>query len=357
MAKKVTIKDVAKKAGLSISTVSLVINNKGKVSEETKRRVFQIIEELGYYPTRSARNLVSKKTGNIGFILTEEHFSRSEPFYTKIFLGTEFESRQHNYYILLTTVSSQFSRDSIPRFLLESNVDGVIFAGKINQRYVKYVEDLGLPYILVDYDLPGRKVSAVMIDNVGGGEIATEHLIKLGYRKIAFIGGDIEHPSIKGRLEGFKRALEKARIECQENLCIVDEPDTRIANGYRACEKLFSRLKPEAIFAANDAMAIGCMQFLKEKGIKIPDEVAIVGFDDIEACIHVEPRLTTIRVDKEELGVIAVKRLVEMINEPGAGINRVYVPVELVIRESCGAKSKRDMNVNLPDGEMDFDQK
>jgi len=127
-------------------------------------------------------------------------------------------------------------------------------------------------------------------------------------------------------------------------LCVVDEPDTRMVNGYRACEKLFARLKPEAIFAANDAMAIGCMRFLKEKGVKIPEEVAIVGFDDIEACIHVEPRLTTIRVDKEELGIIAVKRLVEMINTPDVGISRVYVPVELVVRESCGAKLKGKFN-------------
>jgi LacI family transcriptional regulator len=340
MNKRVTIKDVAKKTGLSISTISLVINNKGNVSEETKQKVLQAIEELGYYPARSARSLASRKTGNIGFILTEEHFSRSEPFYTKIFLGTEFESRAYNYYVLLTTVPTQFSKSAIPRFLLENNVDGVIFAGKINQKYVKYVEELGLPYILVDYDLSGKKVSAVMIDNVGGGEMATDHLLKLGYRKIAFIGGDIEHPSIRGRFEGFKKALEKAGVECAGDMCVVEEPDTRVINGYRACEKLFTKLKPEAIFAANDAMAIGCLRFLKEKGIKVPDEVAVVGFDDIEACIHVEPRLTTVRVDKEELGVVAVKHLVEMIRKPNSGINRVYLPVKLVVRDSCGAKKK-----------------
>ncbi len=349
MAKRVTIKDVAKKTGLSISTVSLVINNKGNVREETRMNVLKAIEELGYYPARSAKNLASRKTWNIGFILTEEHFSRSEPFYTKIFIGTELESRKHNYYVLLTTIPSQFSKNSIPRFLLENNVDGIIFAGKVNQRYVRYVEEMGLPYIFADYDLSSKKVSAVMIDNVRGGEIATEHLISLGYKKIAFIGGDIEHPSIRGRLEGYKMALERAGISCEENLCITDEPDTRIINGYKACEKLLAKFKPEAIFAANDAMAIGCMRFLKEKGIKIPDEVAIVGFDDIEACIHIEPRLTTIRVDKEELGIMAIRRLVEMINSPEIGISRTYVPVELVVRESCGAKLKGKVNISEKD--------
>lgn len=359
MAKKITIKDVAEKTGLSISTVSLVVNNKGNVGEETRMKVLKAIEELGYYPARSARNLASRKTWNIGFILTEEHFSRSEPFYTKIFIGTELESRKYNYYVLLTTIPSQFSKSSIPRFLLENNVDGIIFAGKVNQKYVQYVEELGLPYIFVDYDLPGKKVSAVMIDNVRGGEIATEHLISLGYKKIAFIGGDIEHPSIKGRFEGYRKALEKSGISCDENLCVVDEPDTRMINGYKGCEKLLAKFKPDAIFAANDAMAIGCVRFLKEKGIKIPDEIAIVGFDDIEACIHIEPRLTTIRVDKEELGIIAVRRLVEMINNPEGGIIRTYVPVELVVRESCGAKlkgkvsaSEKDIYAELPDGEI-----
>jgi LacI family transcriptional regulator len=351
---KVTIKDVAEKAGLSISTVSLVLNNKGRVGEETRKRVLQAIEELGYYPTRSAKNLASKTTGNIGFILTEEHFSRSEPFYTKIFLGAEFESRTHNYYILLTTIPSEFSKASIPRFLLEKNVDGVIFAGKINSKYVKYVEDLGIPFILVDFDLPNRKVSAVMIDNVRGGEMAVEHLIGLGYKKIAFIGGDIEHPSIRGRFKGYKRAIERAGIAFDEKLCVIDEPNTRMGNGYSACKKLISNLMPEAIFAANDAMALGCVRFLKEKGIKVPDNVGVVGFDDIEACIHVEPRLTTIRVDKEELGITAVKRLVEMIKNPDIGINRVYVPVKLVVRESCGAKLK-GAYISESDGSFEMD--
>jgi LacI family transcriptional regulator len=340
MAKKVTIKDVAKRTGLSISTISLVINNRGNISEETRKKVLRAIEELGYYPARSARNLASRTTGNIGFILTEEHFSRVEPFYTKVFLGTEFEARQYNYYILLTTVPNQFSKRAIPRFLLEQNVDGVIFAGKVSHRYIEYVESNNLPYILVDYDIPGRKVSAVMIDNVEGGRIAVEHLINLGYRKIAFIGGDIKHPSIRGRFEGYRKAHEEGGVGYDERGVVVDEPDTRIKDGYSAMRKILSRFRPDAVFAANDAMAIGCLKYLKESGVKVPDDIALVGFDDIEHCSHIEPRLTTIRVYKEELGAIAVKRLVEMIKNPGSGINRVYARVKLVVRDSCGAKLK-----------------
>ena len=134
-----TIKDVAKKAGVSLSTVSLVINDKQNVSEATIRKVQQAIQELNYHPRRSAQVLASKKSGNIGFILTNDHFSRAEPFYTKIFLGSEFEARKHNYYILLTTIENKFSKKSIPRFLLEKNVDGVILAGRVPESLVNYI--------------------------------------------------------------------------------------------------------------------------------------------------------------------------------------------------------------------------
>src|SRR5690349_3574720 len=131
MKRRPTIHDVAKRAELSISTVSLVLNNKSNVSESTREKVLQIIAELGYHPQRSARGLASSLSGNLGFILSEDHFSQAEPFYTKIFLGTEFEARAHNYYILLTTVETAPRADSTPpRFLLEQNVDGVIIAGK-----------------------------------------------------------------------------------------------------------------------------------------------------------------------------------------------------------------------------------
>ena len=164
-----TIKDVAKRAGLSLSTVSLAINNSGYVSKETRIRVLKVVEELGYHPSRAARGLASRKSGNVGFILTDDHFCQAEPFYTKVFLGTEFEARKHNYYILLTTVGRRFTKNgSTPRFLLERNIDCVIIAGKISERLVDYIEGLGLPIVLVDYELPRKRLSMVLIDNRKG---------------------------------------------------------------------------------------------------------------------------------------------------------------------------------------------
>ena len=342
--KRPTIKDVAEQAGLSLSTVSLAINDSGYVREETKAKVLKAVEELGYHPSRAARGLASKTSGNIGFILTDDHFSQAEPFYTKIFLGTEFEARNHNYYILLTTVGRQFKESGPkPRFLLERNVDGVIIAGRINERLVEYIEGLGLPIVLVDYEFPRKRVSTVLIDNRKGAHLATQHLIDLGHRDIGFIGGDLNHPSIKERFSSFKIKVEESGLSLDERFLVTDEEDTRVDNGYSAAERMLrATRKPSAIFAANDAMAIGCIQYAKQRGMKIPDDLAIIGFDDIEMGSHVDPRLSTVRVFKEELGVHAVRRLVDVVKNRTQAVVTTYVPVELVVRESTGGSREGD---------------
>ncbi|MFQ5708978.1 MAG: LacI family DNA-binding transcriptional regulator [bacterium] len=331
-----TIKNVAEKAGVSLSTVSLVINNKANVSAKTKKKVEAAVSELNYHPRRNARGLASKKTFNIGFILTDDHFSSAEPFYTKIFLGTEFEARQYNYYILLTTVKKTFkTRESIPRFLLEKNVDGVILAGKVPSKLIDYVQQMELPLVLVDYFTRASRTSRVLIDNYQGGCLAVDHLVQNGHRNIAFIGGDSSHPSIGERLQAYKECLKKHGLSGAEELVSCCEPYTGVNDGYEATQKLLARAVPfTAIFASNDTMAIGAMQCLRQRNLKVPRDVSIVGFDDIEVCLQVEPHLTTIRVSKEELGAIAVRRIVEMIENKKMMVDRISVPVELVVRES-----------------------
>ena len=336
MNRRPTIKDVARLSGLSVSTVSLVINNRGYVSTEARRKVLTVVEELAYHPTRSARGLASKTSGNIGFIVSEDHFSQAEPFYTRIFLGTEFEARAHNYYILLTTVGERFNRqDDMPRFLLERNVDGIIIAGKINPRLAESIADTGIPIVLVDYELKRMKASSVLIDNRGGARAAVQHLVECGHKEIAFVGGDIEHPSIVERLAGFQEACEEYQLPSDDRLVSVDQNDTRVHDGMKALGKIFiGGGKPTAVFAANDALAIGCMRYAKQSGLHIPDDLALVGFDDIDMSSHVEPRLTTIRVFKEEMGKLAVQRLVDIINSKSQAVVTTHVPVELVVRDS-----------------------
>lgn len=336
MKKRPTIRDVADQAGLSVSTVSLVINNQGYVSDETRERVLRVVNDLSYHPTHSARGLASKTSGNIGFILSEDHFSQAEPFYTRIFLGTEFEARVRNYYILLTTVPRQFNRHrDVPRFLLERNVDGVIIAGMVSPKFIDYIENLGIPAVLVDYELKRKRASSVLIDNRAGAHAAVGHLLELGHKRIAFVGGDLKHPSIAERFQAYKETLEENDIPVDISIISAEENDTRVEDGVRAMEKLLSRgWKASAVFAANDAMAIGCIQCAKHSGLRIPDDVAVVGFDDIDISSHIEPPLTTVRVFKEEMGKLAVIRVVDIIDSKTRTVVTTHVPIELVVRQS-----------------------
>ena len=335
-----TIKDVAKKARVSIATVSLVVHNNPRISPETRKRVLQAIKELDYHPTHSARGLVSQKSGNIGFIVTEDHFSRSEPFYTQIFLGTEFQAREYEYYILLTTIPSKYTeKDDLPRFILERNVDGIIMAGKIPHILIDRLKRYKLPIVFVDYFPPEGNYPVVMIDNIDGGLKATEHLIECGRTQIAFIGGDIEHPSIQERFVGYKMALEKHVISFNPDLVITNEPYPSRQYGYDAAKKLFSQNVPiDAIFTCNDAMAIGTLQYLKEQGINVPEEISLIGFDDVEADLSLDPPLTTIRVPKIEMGMQAVRLMIECLNSDQIFVKKLLVPVELVIRKSTCKK-------------------
>jgi len=332
----VTIKDVARKANVSPATVSLVIHKHQRISSQTRSRVLKAIKELNYHPSRSARGLVSKQTGNIGFILREDHFSRIEPFYTKIFLGTEFQARGDEYYILLTTVAADFQKgDQLPRFVLERNIEGIILAGKIPATLIDALVSYNIPLVFVDYYPPDGNFPVVMIDNIAGGIRATTHLIQCGHRRIAFIGGDIEHPSINERFQGYKMALEKARIEYDPALTVLDEELPERPNGYSAAKKLLQKSNDiTAIFTCNDAMATGVLQYLKEKHLRIPHDIALIGFDDVESDLMLDPPLSTMRVPKEEMGIQALKLMVETLRAKSSNPKKILVPVQLIERGS-----------------------
>jgi LacI family transcriptional regulator, galactose operon repressor len=331
-----TIKDVAKHANVSTATVSLVINNHARITPETKRKVLKSIKILNYYPSRSARDLVSKKTGNIGFILTDDHFLRTEPFYTRIFLGTEFEARDGEYYILLTTIDSNFSStDPLPRFVLERSVDGIIIAGKVPQNLIDRISELKIPIVFVDYETNSNCCPLVLIDNIQGGTMATNHLIELGHKNIGFIGGDSQHPSLYDRFNGYKQALEKAAIPFNNNFVENNSKYPDRQNGYESAEKLLENNEEiTSVFACNDAMAIGVMHYLKDNAYKIPEDISIIGFDDVEADLMLDPPLTTIRVPKIEMGAEALRAMINCLKTNSNSNNKILVPVELIVRNS-----------------------
>jgi LacI family transcriptional regulator len=340
-----TIKDVAKEANVSIATVSLVVHKHDRISAETSKRVNKAIKKLSYHPSRSGRRLVTQKTGNIGFILTEDHFLRSEPFYTRIFLGTEFEARNYEYYILLTTIPSDYNTiDYPPRFILEKNVDGIIIAGKVPVSIINQIEKYGLPIAFVDFYPPSNEYPVVLIDNISGGIAATQFLIKKNHKNIGFIAGDIGHPSIYDRFRGYKMAMDNAGLHFSELNYIVDENYTARENGYNAVKKLLDiNNEITALFACNDAMAIGAVQFLKEKGIAIPNDISVIGFDDDEADLSLDPPLSSVSVPKYEMGIEVMKLMAAMLNNKDTTKKKILVPVELIDRGSV-----TEYTINIP---------
>jgi len=330
----ITIKDVAKKANVSIATVSLSLHDNERISPATKKKVMRAASDLNYRPSRIARGLVLQQTQNIGFLLTNDHFLRTEPFYTHIFLGSEFEARDYNFYVLLNTIPTKFKEcDHLPRFVLEKNVDGVIIAGKVPLEIVTCLQVYKIPVVFVDFYPPSGEYSAVLIDNVQGGEKATEHLIQHGHRNIGFIGGDMVHPSIRDRFQGYQIALEKYQIPLNMKHVITREAATDRNSGYHATKILLSKNKSiTAIFACNDAMALGAMQYIREIGKIVPSDISLIGFDDVVEDWSSDPPLSSIRVPKVEMGIESVRLLMDYLSSKRP--KKVLIPVEIISRNS-----------------------
>ena len=339
--KRTTISDVAEAAEVSISTVSLVMNDKANVSPATRGRVLTAARKLGYVPRKAAQQLAAQRTGNIGFVLQEDHFTRSEPFYTRIFLGTEFEARHQNVYVLLATIPERYEPGlQTPRFLRERNVDGVLVAGKVDAAFLDEVADLEVPTVLIDYEQPAFR--SVGIDNQRGARAAVEHLVAQGHRRIAAAGADLRHPSLKARLDGYRLALAEAGLPLRDDWVLEEEDEPRRDTGRRLAEHLLALDPPvTAVFCVNDAIAFGVIDAAQQAGLSVPSDLAVVGFDDVDGAAMASPPLTTVRVYKEQLGELALRYLAELIDAPEAsseqferGGHTTRVATELVVRGS-----------------------
>lgn len=327
-----TISDVAEAANVSISTVSLVMNGKGPVSDETRARVSEAANRLGYVPSRTAQGLVRRTTGNVGFVLREDHFTRAEPFYTRIFLGSEFEARHAGVYVLLATVPRLYrARLDTPRFLRERAVDGVVVAGRVPGAFLDELAATRLPAVLVDF--ADRAWPGLGIDNAEGGRMAAHHLLDRGRTRLAFVGADPEHPSIAERLNGFEQGAGRPVLRLTS-----DEQPTR-ATGRHLGRTLFADAdeRPDGVFCANDALALGVLDAAHEAGIAVPEALSIVGFDDVEGAAESSPPLTTLRVFKEQLGELALRHLCDLMAARtgiARGAAQTRVLPDLVVRGS-----------------------
>ncbi|MBO7744720.1 LacI family DNA-binding transcriptional regulator [Paenibacillus sp. MWE-103] len=322
-----TIKDVAKLAGVAISTVSYALNGSPKISDETKRRVARAAEELNYRPSGAARNLKKRKSETIGLFLN----ALGGPFYSQLIEGIQEVVASYDYKLI---VSSTYGGEnsSAHRVLREKFVDGAIIMGfDIRDSLILTIAGKSLPIVVLDRELNADYVHSVRIDDEQGAYEAVSHLIKLGRRKIDFLSGPVVAYDNAKRFAGYRRAMDEHGLPYART--IKAQGRYTETTGYQSMKLMLAANRlPDAVFAANDEMAIGAVRALQEANLSIPDDVAVVGFDNIHQASYVRPALTSVGHSRYELGAIATQCL---FHSPREG-QSIVLPTELAIRQSCG---------------------
>jgi LacI family transcriptional regulator len=334
---KFTLEQVAELAGVSRSTVSRVVNEQPGVRADVRRRVRQVIEETGYRPNIAARALASNHSGIIGLVVPHGA-SRlfADPYFPRLVHGITLACNEHDVSLSLFLFHDDDDESRLTKRIANASLfDGMIMASS-------HVEDPLIPHLIaneVPLVLIGRpdnypELSFVDVDNVNGAYAATAHLLRLGYLRVAHISGPLTMVAGQDRLEGYRKALGE-RGRAFDNSLVV-EGDFSEAGGYVAMQRLLAA-RPDAVFVGSDQMALGAWRALREAGLQVPHDVALVGYDDLLPSSSMRPRLTTIRQPVARIGREAVNVLLDVIENGPVPARRVIFDTELVIRESCGA--------------------
>jgi LacI family transcriptional regulator/LacI family repressor for deo operon, udp, cdd, tsx, nupC, and nupG len=331
--KMASLNEVAKRAGVSIATVSRVINASPRVNPETRTKVLQVIKELKYQPNRVAKRLRNKNSsGNLLGVLIPDI---QNPFYVEVLRGIEDVAFQHKYVLIMCNFSQDEQKEHRYLDILQSeSIDGLIAAP--TDEYDLKVIDLvkkGLPIVCVDRGLSGVDVDVVLVDNQDGAFLAVDHLAKKGYKRIAFISGMSQIPSSRKRKLGYMEALEVNGLPFNEEL--VKYGDSKMESGTKLCNELMSLPNPpDAIFTGNNLITLGALEALNARGSKIPDEVAVVGFDDMFWANSLNPPLTAVRQPAYEIGKRAAEQLISRINDSSRPTMSMVMKTELIVRKS-----------------------
>lgn len=331
----VSLRDIAEQAGVSFQTVSKVLKGTGRVAPETRQRVVEIASALGYVPNTLARGLATRQTRTIGFIASGLASFVLAP----LMHGAEREARARGYFTLVTLAEGSGEHaDRLLHQLIERRVDGIINAALTLQQDAGYAALLRrLAPTVSLFSIHGGGVPLVGPDQTTIGSLATRHLIDLGHRCIATIVGESDYPTAKrNRLRGWEQAL--AAVGAPADECLVDYGHWSAEGGYAAMNRLLDRVAGiTAVFAHNDHMAIGAIKAVEDRGLRVPDDCAVVGCDDIDLARFLVPSLTTIRMSFEECGETAVRVLLDHLATADLLPARVVLPVELVVRASSGS--------------------
>jgi LacI family transcriptional regulator len=334
-----TLEEVAQLAGVSRSTVSRVINDHPSVRPDTRERVWQAIHKSGYQPHAVARSLVTNRTQIIGMIIPEAVTTLfTDPFFPLLLRGATEACNAHRYQMLLSLFDDPTGQEEMYQRILRSGyLDGVIVAStSLDDPLIPDLLRDRIPFVSVG-QYPNGRVHYVDVDNVTGGRMAVEHLIRLGHQRIATITGRLDMIHGQDRLEGYRQALKAHRIPVEEELIV--EGDYTENSGMVAMQRVLPA-SPSAVFVASDMMAIGALKALRQIGRQVPQDIALVGFDDIPIASVIEPALTTVRQPIERMGSMAVEVLLSVLEDSSgeeAPAQRIVLPTELVVRASCGS--------------------
>lgn len=328
----VTIKQIANKANVSIATVSRALSGDSKVREDTRKLVMKIAKQLNYNPNILARNFVKRKSNIIGLLLPDI----SDEYFSEIIRGIDDTSYLNGYYTMVMSSHGNRSLTESINTMMSSGIVGgfILLVPFINTEIKRELSEEKVPFVLISGDTEIGEYDIISIDNYKASFEMTEYLIKKGFKKIAHITGPLDNNDAYLRKKGFVDACVKNKIRVKNSWIL--KGNFTMESGEDTASKLISlKDKPEVIYAANDTMAIGCYNAIHKKGMRIPEDIGVVGFDDVLISSYMNPPLTTVQVNTDELGKIAAERLIEKMNSENQTCRKIKVSTKLVIRNSC----------------------
>lgn len=332
MTRKVTIRDLAEAAGVSVTTVSQILNGKGeRFSIETRQRVHQLQEDLGYVPDFNARNLIMKSAQTIGVLVP----NLGNPFFSMFIRGVQQTSRERHFIPLIFGANHDEQLESYYlQELIKRAVDGLIIASAsiTGEAIDNILKKNGIPYLLIDQN-GGPSVDRIRVDDEQGGQLAARHLLALGHQRIVVVMPEHPTQNLRIRLAGFKAQLVDQQIPLADS-AVITSPMTKLG-GYQATAAVLAQ-HPTAVFAINDETALGLMRGLHEQGVRVPDDISVLGYDDIDLDEYVVPKLTTIHQPVVTMGQQATELLINRVQNQRQPAQMVDLPVALKQRESTG---------------------
>ncbi|HEY7873004.1 MAG TPA: LacI family DNA-binding transcriptional regulator [Rudaea sp.] len=332
----ITIKDVARAAKVSVASVSRALNGHRSMAADTRKRILAAAKKLHYTPHSAARTLITRRTQTIGTLLPDLHGE----FFSELIRGIDLAARARGLHLLVSSSHGNAAEAAAALHAMQGRVDGLLLMSPyLDASLLRRNLRSDLPIVLMNTPLKRERCAVLNVDNYGGAFAMVQHLVASGRRRIALIAGPERNFDASERLRGYTAAM--ARFAPSIPLQVLDGDFTEESGHDAARRLLANRLRPQAVFATNDMMAVGCLYAFREGGVRVPGDIAVTGFDDIPFARLIAPALTTVRVRIADFGARSLERLVAMIDDRADAAREKHAQLlgtELVVRQSCGAK-------------------